>query len=68
MGLDVLLGACAGLVLSALLVTSRDECADWVLAQVDGPKGWSPPVAGAVTGTGIFFAAASLWLLTHVPH
>jgi hypothetical protein len=63
MDVDVLLGACAGLLLSALLVTCRDECARWVVAQVDGSQRWTPPLSGAVTGTGIFFAIASLWLL-----
>jgi hypothetical protein len=60
---DVLLGACSGLMLSALLIVSCQECARWLLAQVDGPDTWTPPVSGAVTGTGIFFAIASIWLL-----
>jgi hypothetical protein len=63
MDMNALLGACAGLTLSALLVTARNDCAAWVLARMDGSQRWTPPVSGAVTGTGIFFAAASLWVL-----
>jgi predicted CDP-diglyceride synthetase/phosphatidate cytidylyltransferase len=63
MQLDAVLGACAGLMLSALLVVSREDCAQWVLARLDGAERFGPPVSGAVTGTGIFFAIASVWLL-----
>jgi len=63
MHLDAVLGACAGLMLSALLIMSREDCAQWVLAQFEGSGQLRPPVSGAVTGTGIFFAIASLWLL-----
>ena len=63
MDLSALLGAAAGLTLGALLVASRDDCARWVLAQVDGSRRWTPPLSGAVTGTGIFFGLASIWLL-----
>ena len=65
MQLDAVLGACAGLMLSALLIMSREDCAHWVLAQFEGSRSrqLTPPVSGAVTGTGIFFAIASLWLL-----
>jgi hypothetical protein len=63
MDVNAMLGACAGLALSALLVTAREDCAQWVLARLDGSQRWSPPVSGAVTGTGIFFAVASLWVL-----
>ena len=61
---DMLMGACAGLMLSVLLILSCQDCARWLLAQVDGPEDWTPPVSGALTGTGIFFAIASIWLLT----
>jgi len=68
MDVNVLMGAGTGLMLSALLVASRQECAHWVLAQVDGGEHWTPPLAGFVTGTAIFIAAASLWLLGMGPH
>lgn len=68
MEVDAVLGACAGLMLSALLVASRDDCARWVLSRIDGAQHWTPPLSGAVTGTGIFFAAASLWLLGRLLH
>ncbi|MGH7785461.1 MAG: hypothetical protein ACRERC_01265 [Candidatus Binatia bacterium] len=71
MEVDAVLGACAGLMLSALLVVSRDDCARWVLTRLDGAQDWTdwtPPLSGAVTGTGIFFAAASLWLLGNLLH
>jgi len=63
MQLDAVLGACAGLMLSALLIMSREDCAHGVLAQFEGSRQLTPPVSGAVTGTGICFASASLWLL-----
>jgi hypothetical protein len=63
MNVSTLLGAGAGLMLGVLLVTSRDECARWVLARVDGSGRWTPPLSGAVTGTGIFFGLASVWVL-----
>jgi len=59
----MLMGAVTGLMLSAMLVVSRQECAHWVLEQVDGSDHWTPPLAGFFTGTGIFIAIASLWLL-----
>jgi hypothetical protein len=68
MDVEMLLGACAGLLLSALLVTTREDCARWVLAQVEGPAKWTPPVSGFLTGTGVFFAIASFWLLGGAPH
>ena len=68
MDVNMLLGACTGLMLSALLVVSRQDCARWVLNRVDGSEHWWPPIAGFVTGTGIFIAAASLWLLGGGPH
>lgn len=67
MDVNMLLGAGTGLMLSALLVASRQDCAQWVLAQVDGAQEWSPPIAGFITGTGIFIAIASLWLLGGAP-
>lgn len=63
MDVNLLAGALAGLVLSALLVTSRAECADFLLAPVSERERWAPPVSGFVTGTGLFIAVASLWLL-----
>ncbi|MBX3027948.1 hypothetical protein KF840_23890 [bacterium] len=63
MDVNLLAGALAGLVLSALLVTSRAECADFLLAPVSERDRWAPPVSGFVTGTGLFIAVASLWLL-----
>ena len=63
MDVNMLMGAVTGLMLSALLVVSRQECAHWVLEQVDGSDHWTPPLAGFFTGTGIFIAIASLWLL-----
>jgi hypothetical protein len=63
MDVNVLLGAVTGLMLSGLLVTSRHECAEWLLASSDSAQRWTPPISGAVTGTGIFIASASLWLL-----
>jgi hypothetical protein len=66
MDVNMLAGALAGLVLSALLVTSRSECADFLLAPVAEPERWAPPVSGFVTGTGLFIAGASLWLLRTV--
>jgi hypothetical protein len=68
MDVNMVLGAFTGLMLSALLVLSRQDCARWVLAHVEGSENWSPPIAGFVTGTGIFIAAASLWLLGGGPH
>jgi len=63
MDVNLLAGALAGLVLSALLVTSRAECAEFLLAPVAERDRWEPPVSGFVTGTGLFIAVASLWLL-----
>ena len=63
MDVNMLMGAGTGLVLSALLVASRQDCAQWVLSRLDGGEQWSPPIAGFVTGTGIFIAAASIWML-----
>ncbi|MFN8640693.1 MAG: hypothetical protein U0802_03175 [Candidatus Binatia bacterium] len=63
MDVNVLAGALAGLVLSALLVSSRSECAAFLLATVAERERWAPPVSGFVTGTGLFIAAASLWML-----
>ncbi len=68
MQLDAVLGAFAGLMLSGLLIMSREDCAQWVLAHFEGSPQLSPPVSGAVTGTGIFFAIASLWLLVGCLH
>lgn len=68
MDANTLIGAFAGLTLSALLVAARNDCAYWLIAQIDGPKQWAAPVSGAVTGTAIFFAAASIWLLGGAPH
>lgn len=65
MQLDAVLGGTAGLMLSALLIVSREDCAQWVLARFSGSQQLSPPVSGAVTGTGIFFAIASVWLLAN---
>ena len=63
MDVNILAGALAGLVLSALLVSSRSECVEFLLAPVDEPDRWAPPVAGFITGTGLFIAVASLWML-----
>jgi hypothetical protein len=63
MDVNLLAGALAGLVLSALLVTSRAECAEFLLSPVSERERWTPPVSGFVTGTGLFIAVASLWLL-----
>lgn len=63
MDVNMLAGAMAGLVLSALLVTSRGDCAAFLLAPVSEPDRWAPPVSGFITGTGLFIAVASLWLL-----
>jgi len=63
--ISALLGGGAGLTLGALLVASRDDCARWVLTQIDGSRSWTPPLSGAVTGTGIFFGLASVWVLSH---
>lgn len=63
MDVNLLAGALAGLVLSALLVTSRAECADFLLTSLAERERWAPPVSGFVTGTGLFIAVASLWLL-----
>ena len=63
MDVNMLMGAGTGLMLSALLGASRQECAHWVLAKFDAADHWTPPIAGFVTGTGIFIALASLWLL-----
>ena len=63
MDVNMLAGALAGLVLSALLVTSRTECVQFLLAPVSEPDRWAPPVAGFITGTGLFIAVASLWLI-----
>jgi len=65
MDFSALLGAAAGLMLGGLLVVSREDCAQWVLARVDASQWWTPPLSGAVTGTGIFFGLASMWLLGH---
>ena len=54
MDVNLLAGALAGLVLSALLVTSRAECAEFLLAPVAERDRWEPPVSGFVTGTGLF--------------
>lgn len=63
----MLAGALAGLVLSGLLVTSHGDCAAFLLSPVSNRERWVPPVAGFVTGTGIFIAAASLWILSRAP-
>lgn len=63
MDVNLLAGALAGLVLSALLVSSRAECAEFLLAPVNERERWTPSVSGFVTGTGLFIAVASLWLL-----
>lgn len=63
MDVNVLMGAVTGLMLSGLLVTSRQECAQWLLPATASAQRWTPPISGAVTGTGIFIASASLWLL-----
>ncbi len=67
MDMNMLAGALAGLVLSALLMTSHGECAEFLLSPVDNRERWAPPVSGFVTGTGIFIAAASLWMLSRTP-
>lgn len=63
MDVNMLAGALAGLVLSALLVTSRTECAEFLLTSISERDRWAPPVSGFITGTGLFIAVASLWLL-----
>lgn len=67
MDVNMLAGSLAGLVLSALLVTSHGECAAFLLSPVTDRERWAPPVAGFVTGTGIFIAAASFWMLSRAP-
>lgn len=66
MDAHMLAGALGGLVLSTLLLSSQSECAAFLLAPVAERERWAPPVAGFVTGTALFIAAASLWMLRTV--